>query len=65
MIETDAAEVEGGRMELGAGAVQTWRSAPQPGILIGYPTLNLSQTSRSGQAGSSPSPGRPLNACSE
>jgi hypothetical protein len=35
MIETDASDVEGGRMELGAGTVQKRPSAPPAGMLIG------------------------------
>jgi predicted site-specific integrase-resolvase len=49
MIETDASEVEGGRMELGAGAVQTSRSAPQPGILIGYARCSTEKQDLSAQ----------------
>jgi hypothetical protein len=36
MIETDASDVEAGRMELGPGLSKSGRSARRPGILIGY-----------------------------
>jgi hypothetical protein len=36
MIETDASDVEGGRVELEAGAVEGRPSGPPAGILIGY-----------------------------